>query len=408
MYPEINPLKKNVLISGGWGYGNRGDNAILSGLLTLLVSDESVYNVSLTSFSVEELDRLHGLRSSPSLHRAITVKGRISQFLLNRRVKAYLRGKEPIPAELTDQAVLIGKSDVVVLAGGGYFNDEWESMLLAQYATIRLASDLGKPIIILGQSIGKFSEKSIKSHLKKHLALIDRIVVRDRGSFVVALKAGYPENHLSLAADMANLLTPAESYVAKRADERPVIGLMVQNFRHSFHNTGRASRATLNRKTYFAAIVDVIRGISERRDVIFRIVPSTVWDEPFLEKVCIEMDAMGIAYDFNRSPSVAEYISSCQHVDVMLSTNMHPVILASTAGRPSVALSYHFKLGDYMEDIGLGDFVEHIDSFSPQSVVDKVLVCLDTASDLSNMVRKNQGLLRDKALRSISKMQEIT
>ena len=53
----------------------------------------------------------------------------------------------------------------------------------------------------------------------------------------------------------------------------------------------------------------------------------------------------------------------------MLSTNMHPIILASAAGIPCVAISYFYKVDDFMESIGLQRFVIRIDKINEAALV---------------------------------------
>jgi polysaccharide pyruvyl transferase CsaB len=124
-----------VLLSGYYGYGNLGDEALLSGILSSL--KKYGHNVTVLSGNPEYTKELHN-------------------------VNAVSRYKGLPLALLQHQAVISG--------GGGLLQDKTSSRSLQYYlGVLSLAKLLGKKVIVYGQSIGPLSEsgkKAVASSLK--------------------------------------------------------------------------------------------------------------------------------------------------------------------------------------------------------------------------------------------------
>jgi polysaccharide pyruvyl transferase WcaK-like protein len=384
--------KYKIYLSGGWGYGNRGDNAILMATLNSFREQLPSAEVQITSYSPEELAESQGLTSDSSLHRLLSQGSLLRQLYYRVRYRLWVRsGKRfPLPAHLQGQFDKIKQADIVVLAGGGYFNDNWTSMERAQYATIRMAHRAGTPVVIYGQTLGPFSAQTIEGRLKEHLKLVSKVVCRDAQSVSNARKAGVPESKLELSADEASLLPVAVSEMEGVDDGVPIVGLMVQYFRPHEHEGGRSPAGTVTAESYFPTLVSALSKFASQRAVRFRMIPSTVWDEVPMSKLATLMDEEGLDFDIVKNPSASEYVEACQNTYFMISTNMHPVIIAATNNRPSISLSYNFKLDYYMGAIGLDRFINRIDDFSESELFDQFIDIFDNCGQYSEIVAKNR------------------
>jgi polysaccharide pyruvyl transferase WcaK-like protein len=384
--------KYKIYLSGGWGYGNRGDNAILMATLNSFSEQLPSAEVQITSYSPEELAESQGLTSATSLHRLLSQGSLLRQLYYRVRYRLWVRsGKRfPLPADLQGQFDKIKQADIVVLAGGGYFNDNWTSMERAQYATIRMAHRAGTPVVIYGQTLGPFSAQTIQGRLKEHLKLVSKVVCRDAQSASNARKAGVPESKLELSADEASLLPVAVSEMESIDDGVPIVGLMVQYFRPHEHEGGRSPAGAVTAESYFPTLVSALSKFASQRAVRFRMIPSTVWDEVPMSKLATLMDEQGLDFDIVKNPSASEYVQACQNTYFMVSTNMHPVIIAATNNRPSISLSYNFKLDYYMTAIGLDKFINRIDDFSESELLDQFIDIFDNCGQYSDIVAENR------------------
>lgn len=364
------PLR--VYMTGGWGYGNRGDDAILVGMLAGLSGFDGEVEYGLTSFFPEETTRLHGLPSTPSVHRMMNRKRPLSLA----RLAAYhlwRRGLAPMPGFLRRHLAEMSESDVIVFGGGGYLNEAWKDAFPARLAELELARRSDTPYLIIGQTFGPFADQTVREKLSEVLANAERITYRDRSSARVLALAGVNPARSGYTADLAHL-APGEQEVGDEGTTVRV-GMMFQTFRPYGTATGLQPFGRIgDQRQYERAIREVAEGLSEIPDVVFSMIPSTTRNEPFmrrLEKYFRELD-VELEFRSLEECDTSGFISSCQNVDVMLSTNMHPIVLASMAAVPSVALSYNFKVDDYMRRLERQSSCFRIDDFEPSSVVASV------------------------------------
>jgi polysaccharide pyruvyl transferase CsaB len=155
-----------LLINGYYGYGNLGDEAILSGLVSQL---RDSHRITVLSGKPAETRRLHGVAAVPRYWAA---------------------------------PLALWQSEVLISGGGGLLQDKTSSRSLQYYlGLIDLAKKLRKRVIVYGQSIGPLSaagRRAVAEVLKNV-----PIAVRDRASQQLLADLGLDAK---LVADAALLL----------------------------------------------------------------------------------------------------------------------------------------------------------------------------------------------------------
>ncbi len=161
-----------LLISGYYGYGNLGDEAIAQALAGSLLQEG--HQVTLLSGQPRVSRQMHAL---PAVHRYWGL----------------------LPALLRHDALISG--------GGGLLQDKTSARSLQYYlSVIRLAKRLGKKVVVYGQSIGPLSATG-----RDKVAAVLKdvpIAVRDEASLVYLRTLGLES---TLVADAALLLEPGLS-----------------------------------------------------------------------------------------------------------------------------------------------------------------------------------------------------
>jgi polysaccharide pyruvyl transferase CsaB len=158
----------NVLISGYYGFGNLGDEALLSGLLSGLKGHE----VTVLSRTPAATRKFHGVAAAHRYYQAV-------------------------PALL--------RADVLISGGGGLLQDTTSRRSLNYYlGLMRVALRLGKRVIVYGQSVGPLSEKGAAevASILRHCV----VAVRDEPSRQLLARHGVTA---ALVADSALVLPPA-------------------------------------------------------------------------------------------------------------------------------------------------------------------------------------------------------
>ncbi len=160
-----------VVLSGYYGFGNLGDEAILQGLARGL--SQKGHSVTILSENPEHTERAYGFKSCSRIAGAL-------------------------PALL--------QADVLVSGGGGLLQDKTSFRSLQYYlGLIRLARMLGKKVIVYGQSIGPLSERGQKE-IARTLNGIP-VAVRDYASQDLLRNIHIQS---TLVADAALLLEPPQ------------------------------------------------------------------------------------------------------------------------------------------------------------------------------------------------------
>jgi polysaccharide pyruvyl transferase CsaB len=167
----------NILLSGYYGFGNLGDEAILQGLITTLQNQGHKVTV---------------LSADPQL----------TNQSYNLPAKSRYLGLLP---------ALLG-TDVLISGGGGLLQDKTSYRSLQYYlGSIRLAKALGKKVMVYGQSIGPLSERG-KQEVAKVLKGIP-VAVRDTPSQELLQGMGITAELVADAAFLLEAPTPGEPMV---------------------------------------------------------------------------------------------------------------------------------------------------------------------------------------------------
>jgi polysaccharide pyruvyl transferase WcaK-like protein len=82
-----------------------------------------------------------------------------------------------------------------------------------------------------------------------------------------------------------------------------------------------------------------------------------------------QMADPGAAFVADKLTSPGEFKGMVALSQVNIVTRMHACILSTGAGVPTLSINYLFKLGEYMESLGLKDFSVDIEEFQAETVL---------------------------------------
>jgi len=174
-----------VLLSGYYGFGNVGDEAILASTIESLRQKEPDIEISVLSANPRETSRTHAVESY-----------------------ARMSLKEVVSAILS--------SDLIVFGGGSLLQDDTSFRSLAYYLSIIFASRaLGKPVVIYANGIGPIRSLAGRLLTRLALSLTKRVTVRDPESEKLLKRMGV-RKPVRVTADPAFLLSPSSP---ERCDE---------------------------------------------------------------------------------------------------------------------------------------------------------------------------------------------
>ncbi len=329
----------NVLISGYYGFGNLGDEAVLSGLATGLQAHG--HSVSVLSSNPEKTRALHG-------------------------VEAVTRYKGLLPA--------LVQCDAVISGGGGLLQDKTSARSLRYYLGIlRLAKTLGKRAVVYGQSVGPLSPAG-KRTVRRTLTGIP-VAVRDGASQRLLASLGVTAE---LVADAA-LLLPEPKGTTTMSLTPPVLLIPRGGYPEITEALIALAKALRVKGVPLAGM-----GVQPGQDDA----PLKRLKEAVPELALWRAD----------TPSAA--ISTVAGATHVVSARLHGLVFAGVAQRPFSGIVYDPKVAAFAQEAGAGAYYVPLELDKVVEAVTTPTLDVDTSNIDALKVRAAQGLLwLDEVLR---------
>ncbi len=352
---------KKIILSGGWSYGNLGDEAILMASLDLLHNKFPDHTITVLVYKKNEtikyLQNLEYVTIEQSLHSYMygieekTMKfglGLLDEIKLplERRLNNRL---QPLKEKVELSAFLKSPSDylsnyseaydyfsnlctdakIYVMSGGGYFNN-WTEMIISKYVEVSIAKSQHLRTYMIGQTIGPFN-KYARQIYRLVLDNIDYSFFRDIESIKDTRLLGYNclEDVVPDLALSVETLYEKENYVV-------LIPFLTD----------------LNRK--IDDIVDNFRAISlvSGCKIIITVSQQWAWCMQIATSFYLAMKAKGLDVKYVIPEDYKELESILSSAQFVFSQNLHGLILAYRGHTPVACLNDRRKFVSFMCTIG--------------------------------------------------------
>lgn len=352
---------KNILLSGGWGYGNLGDDALLEASIKILKKMYPVAKITVMSYDISTSCVME-CNVVSSLHRAIydnraynflRVYGRYWNYdkypfyvarIINKidRIMELYRPKSVSLLESFQRNIhtmqyfdnLFQQTDMFVMSGGGYFNG-WEDSFYSRYMELQFAKQARTSTYIIGQTIGPFTTEQTQL-IKPLMRQVKGIYVRDVES----------EKDLR-AMECIPIVAPdlALSYVG-----RGVLNDSICIIPAEYPSVVRGE------------LIKALELIAKRTSMPIILTATRLYNRDIncLKHVYIQLKSKGIKVrvviprDYNE---MKETIKGNKYV---ISRNLHGLILGWREGSKCLCLCNERKFISFMNQIGCEDFIVDI------------------------------------------------
>jgi polysaccharide pyruvyl transferase CsaB len=318
-----------ILISGYYGFGNAGDEAVLAAILASLRRQMPDVDCQVLSVAPEATTRLHGV---PAFHRA--------------------RPREVLTA--------LRRCDLFISGGGSLLQDVTSLSSLLFYLTqIRLARLLRRRVMIYAQGIGPLLRPAARRLTAHTLRAVDSITVRDAESAAELRRIGLTGEHppIEVTADPVFALQPASSDWA-RAELQAC---------HRGQGSGVRGQERLPASAHLYPSLGIsLRewpGLEARLDVLAAVIREVATESGLLPiyfplqraqdaGVCRQLAGRtgGCVLPGDYTPG--EWLALAGQMGMFFGMRLHALIFAAAAGVPLVGLSYDPKVTSLLSRLG--------------------------------------------------------
>jgi polysaccharide pyruvyl transferase CsaB len=366
-----------LLISGYYGFGNTGDEAILTVLLAGLRRRYADLEVTVVAGDPEWIAAEHGTGS----------------------------------VSWQDIAGLIAAAetaDLMVLGGGGLFQDYWgchpENILTPRHGNIDywagfalLARLLDKPLAIYAVGAGPLVGDTARRYTRLAFEHAGSATVRSEGSFRLLSEIGIDPDRMHVTADPAWLLDPAPPEAVEdllAAESIPVDGKLriAVSVRPWGDEAGWIDEA--------AAALD--RLITEQdADIVFVPMHSSPHrhenDAHIATRIASRMQQLSRTTILRGAYTPAEILALIGSCDLTIGMRLHSMILSARVGVPPVALSYDPKVERVMIELGIGGSTLDMSNLTSAALADACSKALATTGPEREAIAGAVERLRDRA-----------
>lgn len=364
-----------IVISGGWSYGNLGDEIIAKCTIDLLnryfPEVEKVY----TSYEPKDFFEIHNIEAIESLH-AIFAKAGYGIEDVDKCVM------NPDKYGGAEYSALFDTSTLFIMSGGGYFDGTWYSQFAARIAELKIAQNAGAKTIILGQSIGPIVDENECKMLREVLEKCEYLNVRDDDSKEL-LQSIVPNKYISCTCDLAVTISDLMPLSFQKENK---CNLIVQIYTEHVENgilkgpqneffEKLKKRILFRQYRYDIAWIRLLRMIRKHSKYKCQIVLNVQGTEKISNSHFMRYAKRLKKFSGYREmeiincKSIQEFCNRLATAEMILSCKMHPLIISSSYGVKTYALSQHYKIDAYMKWIGREEMCCKNSRFNPKVLV---------------------------------------
>lgn len=364
VYEQVRRKKYTVLMSGYYGFGNAGDDAILESIYQGIRAASGEVSVTALSNDPEQTRRQYGIDAVPRFR-----VWRVFQAL--RRCDALLSG------------------------GGSLLQDATSTRSLVYYlSVIRCAQWLRKPVMLYANGIGPVRRPANRRRVKRAVERVSLVTLRDHASAreLAEMGVGIP---VRVTADPVFHLIPAgpertaELLAAAGLDgTKPFAVASVRDWK----NSGEF-------RTQLARLCDHLRRAHGLEILFLLMQPER--DREVTARVRALMEEPSHVLEVPAAPR--ELMAVLGQARLCLAMRLHTLIFAARMAVPALGLVYDPKVASYLEELDL-PAAGNVESFDGEEAIrradalladyDSVLARLrDKSAWLSRAAGENERLL---------------
>lgn len=367
-------ISLKIVISGFYGFGNTGDEAILKAIIDNLRTELPNSAITVFSFSPEQTAKTYGVKS---IYRG-----------WRRHNKKKIRA--------------LRNADLLVSGGGGLLQDAYPTRFLfgplPYYLLIVFLAKLCRTkIMFFSQGIGPVDTTWGKILMKTFANMADFITVRDEHSKQLLRQLGVTKPETVVTADIVFAFQHKEDDAC--INSLPLRGneqLVAVSVRPWFHH-----------RDYYEKIAKALDWLIELESITPIFVPMEGHhDVNASEQVVSQMVYGSSCHILGPNFTPNQYLHFISHCRLTIGMRLHSLIFSALAGIPHIGLSYDRKVESLLKRSGMWDYSFRLEDIDVTKLVDNARYMLRHRESFSRIIRQNTEQMRRDALENIRLLKE--
>ncbi|AHY06535.1 colanic acid biosynthesis pyruvyl transferase WcaK [Serratia plymuthica] len=394
-----------LLLVGNHTCGNRGDGAILRGLIeSIEVIDPAIEVTAISRYSVSSSYLLGRKVEDDVLYRYHFkknggFKGRVIKALINRYLPALLVSRInngllakilKIPVEFDDYIQKLETYDAVIQVGGSFFVDLYGKNQFEHSLCAILAK---KPIYMIGHSVGPFERKNFNEIANLVFSKVKMLALREEISKDLMLKSGITTEKVISGVDTAwlvnNCVRPSNyalEHWSRVINERASVAITMRELAPFDQRLG------VTQVEYEIAIGSLIDNLISQGFNVLAVSTCTGIDSYHKDDRMIAIqvgnrltnkDNYHVVMDEFNDVELGSILSQCQ---LTIGTRLHSAIISMNFGTPAVAINYEHKSAGIMKQLGLPELSSDVAALIDGSLISKVNAILENIAAVNEKV----------------------
>jgi polysaccharide pyruvyl transferase CsaB len=303
----------DIVISGYYGFGNAGDEAMLTAMVEALSDVDPAVRITVISGNPADTRRRHGIAAVYRLNYPEIIR------------------------------VLAG-SDLLISGGGSLLQDVTSDRSLYYYLSIMmLAKKLGKAVMLYAQGIGPVRGALARGAMRYIGNTVDLVTVRDEGSRDELKALGVKTPPIYITADPVLALHPVDREIGRSILRRyklegatPLIGFSVREWKDWSHYKQVLAQAADDLAAEFGARVVFL---------------PMQWPDDLEAARKITRRMRNPAVVLEEEYTTSELLSLVGNLDLLVGIRLHALIFAAVMHVPMVGISYDPKVDRFLETL---------------------------------------------------------
>jgi len=398
-----------IFITGNATCANRGDAAILRGLLHELQLQYPNSELVFTSRFPEGSSYLLGTNIERDIlydinklsgSRFKRLRDKIFRnirfdYLLNYVKYAWFRSIFPLPKVYEEPIRFLKQFDCLIQVGGSFFIDFYGKN---QYEWLMISKLINIPVYLVGHSLGPFVLNDVNKMASFLFPTAKKIYLREASSYEFLETLDQKLDNVCLGSDTAWVMPDAKpsavADVELQGTSKPIIGLTVRGLAPFDKRLG------ISQDEYEAKIVVLLNELVESGYHIACLSMCTgldgyVKDDRIvglrIKKQLKQPEEMTVLMHEYNDLELGYILQKCQ---LLIGTRLHSVILSLRYSTPAIAIFYEHKSEGVLRQLGLEDWSFYIHDVGEDKMKDKIYQILENTK--AAKLRTDEAVIKEQ------------